>query len=242
MLLPGEKGEQYQRDGNKKEKGFSQGPSGAIGLMEPPDPVVIRGEAAGFEVVKAMGVGDLVDLFEGANSTSGISGSQKGVEGLIGGLQWAVLMLERPIEKEDSTRRKESRSVSKEAVDGLKGGNVNHIDGDNHVGLIEREVLVEEIHRQGGEEIGQSGLQAPGLDAVESTGAVRGLPGDVGKSPGEGGAVLTGTATEFDHSGECRRREKFFKDGGDGLFVSFAGCGEGFHDRCTPRGDCAGAG
>ena len=145
-------------------------------------------------------------------------------------------MSKRSVKKQDTTRGKESGGVGKKTLCGFKRGDMDDVDGNDQVRFIEGEMLVEEVHLARGEYIGEPGLLTPGFDAVESAGAVRGLPGDMGKAPGEGDSVLSGSAAEFKDSGRRGGGEQFVENVGDRRFVTDASRGESFHGSWLREG------
>lgn len=159
------------------------------------------------------------------------------MELLVRGLQGAVGVAEGAVEKEDSRGGEEVVGVSEEVVDGVGGGDVDHVDGDDGDDLISAESIfgfdggevVEEIEGLGGPEVGEVCLFAVGGDALQGVGAagVGGLPGQVGKAVAEGDGVLAGAASHLQD--QAGLGEELLEDVADGALVAAGGFGEELH-------------
>ena len=138
---------------------------------------------------------------------AGIPLAERRVEGHVARRGQRPADAERPVEEEHAARREHPRGAAHEPLARGPGRDVDHVDGDDDIGVRHGPGLGGGVEHEGRAQVREGSFGAPGFDAGEGGGVrVGGLPDDVGELAGEEHRMLAGAARHLEDHG-ARGRE-----------------------------------
>jgi hypothetical protein len=182
---------------------------------------------------QALGLGEPVDGLEVAHAADRIARLEPGVEACVAFRGEGAVVVERAVEADDAARCQHPADAGEQALDRGPADDVYGVGVEDGVDRADRPVGVIDVEGDGRQDVGESGLVEPGLDAGVVDRQFAGAPGEVRQRRAEMDGVLAGAAGDLQDLAAVG--EGVAQHGEDRLAVLFAGFGKGFHGVIPPE-------